>query len=351
MNTTNYLNVLSKKIENDKSFLELLKKHSAGTEAYVVDPATVAEVVGTIISIINLFSGNDEDSVYEELIEDMEIIIQLLNEVIELLIELKFIIKEEFRNLIQSELKAGISVIVDNYIGWKESLSSADSRKLALAEKEITDSLLSIRTSARKAFDYGYGYYNNLAMAFSCEFYLLILLKKDTLTKKNAIIRYSNYFNLAINYAISKPEPSLAYTQKEIVANMSALEINFSTPKTFYVGRGSKRTGAPRTKDVYDYFLIVEGNIKDGFSYTDTEIYIYTEYDDSRRIAISDEGINPYATPFGSSAVPRPQIVDSYNKAYFTYNNILKSNLKTLTEAIEGCKKYINTLEILGQTL
>ena len=339
MTAKTFIQTESSKILTDPLFIEAVSKISAYDDktSKAVDPATVAAIAGAVLKLIDLFGGGDEEELIEAIRDDIDYMISLIEEVVDILKEIEVVIKEGWVTFVKTELQSYINTVSDSHEIWELALNSSDTEFRSQTLNEITNVYTGLQVKARNAASYGYAHYDSIALAFVAEGHLCRLLAKPNIYLKDTLIpRYQNYFNLAI----SDVPDSLVSRQKSIVDYSKILETKFQ-PNTILISKTTEQRS--RTEYFYDNFLKVEGDIVNGFSFSEYRVGTGS-VTEPRGGPLRDNKSNDGATK-NLILQNSTQIKQSYNDAHIYYIDTIIPSIKTLSASIESCNNYTKTLE------
>ena len=286
-----------------------------------VNPAII-KVIGTIVvEFMKNSAAKKKDQYIKDIKEELDYIVSLLQDVIKQLKELEIFIDEKFREFIVIQLNSTIETITDNIDGWNNDINSTDEAIRLRTELQISNTFSELQQNARAAFKYGYCHYDSIGFAFSLEIFLSEILKKDKNSIKNYCQRYLTYFDLATNGAVNG---SIQFVKDKITTEINSLTSAY-VPKTVQSGSHYHHLGkahplGPETV-YYKTFLIINGNINDGFTFS-----VYTKDD--------------YTTEnYDNTQAIQTGYINAYNR-----HKDLKEKLKKTDDAISVINNYVEII-------
>lgn len=312
----------------DHELIEILDHEKA---VDYIEPSTIAAIASTTIKIMEYINSKESDSsgyIVAELKGEIDHAIALLNRIIEILIELKVFIQEEFRNFVAFTLKATLQIIIDSHDSWSEGIANENTRQLT--QDTVNTYYNKLQQDARLAFNYGYAHYESIAFAYICESYLSEMLLIGKSKRLNDANRYRSYFDLANNPIIGG---SLAYIKKGIIDEISSLKN--STPEgTFHTDTYEVEEGA--YIKTYHCYLMVSGNVYSGFTYSGEDRLIKQR----RTERVGDHRMKEIEN-YDNNRIIKTRF---YNSAFNKVRTELTPNLKAINIAIKNCGDYFSKI-------
>lgn len=224
-----------------------------------IDPTTIGTIITVADFILSLFGGGDEHigDWLSKISDQLNKVNQLLQQVLDLLADLKVYVHLAFVEDAEKDLLARADMYVQNLPHWKATLRSA------ATQQELRDALRDIQNSSRKCIEYGYGSYNLVGYALRYETDLLYLTRRNKETKKSVFKYYKEYFSNCNNPRVSQ---SVANIRQVSEQNMRELEARFPSRSNFKEGKGEITWQTGRRECTTDAFTIINGSLMTGFT-------------------------------------------------------------------------------------
>jgi hypothetical protein len=304
---------------------------AANEKKMFADPATVIAVAEAVIEVYSLLKGGDEDSIDQALQQiqaRFDVIIEELSLVIDLLRNLEVLIKEEIKNLLITGLKAEISAFFLNYQSFKNSPTDPQSIN------ELVTRYVRLQSLSIQASQYGYTHYDTMGFAFSVEYSLACLLKKEKAILNSITMSYrDNYFRKAVDPSIQGSIQAVKVNKQGKIDELSGKFV----ANTFDCGMWDRpdNPGSRRGRlHHYHRTLIVKGSLNEGFSFEISDVEVFTPS-------------TPHEPRYLFGALEYSNALQNeYNQASITFKQLTEQTIY-LENAGICCLKYIDEMNKL----